>query len=325
MDTDALAYVDGLTTCFADLHDPRVKGRCDHALLDLLAITLLAVLSSCDDWPDIERFARTREDWLKTFLPLPNGIPSHDTLLRVFGLLDRQQFAAGLFQWTRALHEATGGKVVAIDGKTARRPSRRNRALAPAPGHGVGDERRPDARRGRLRGEVQRDHGHPGTAEGAQHHGLHRHDGRDGLPEGHCRANPRSGGSYVLGLKGNQSCLERVMLQLLAGDLEAEWESEVPVPKERIQETNGTGHGRVERLTCRAVEIPADHPPAVHLEGVAYAGGVDVLPDCRGPRDVGDAVVRQQSQAEGESAGGCHSPALGRQEYAALELGRYLR
>jgi hypothetical protein len=57
MEADAIAYVNGLTTCFADLHDPRVKGRCEHALLDILAIALLAVLSSCDDWPEIELFS----------------------------------------------------------------------------------------------------------------------------------------------------------------------------------------------------------------------------------------------------------------------------
>jgi predicted transposase YbfD/YdcC len=64
-----------------------------------------------------------RLDWLKTFLPLPGGAPSHDTFRRVFGLLDRNQFAAHLFRWTQALHEATGGKLIAIDGKTLRRTS----------------------------------------------------------------------------------------------------------------------------------------------------------------------------------------------------------
>ena len=129
MEADALAYVNGLSTCFAGLHDPRVQGRCDHALLDILAVTLLAVLCGADDWPEVEVFGRKREDWLKTFLPLPNGIPSHDTFRRVFGLLDRRQFSTCLFQWTQALHEATGGKVIAIDGKTLRRSSRKKSGL----------------------------------------------------------------------------------------------------------------------------------------------------------------------------------------------------
>src|SRR5947209_7084366 len=121
MDADAQAFVTGLQTCFADVRDPRVPARCDHRLLDILAIAILAVLSGAEDWPDLEEFGRRRADWLRGFLQLPGGIPSHDTFRRVFGLLDRRQFAAGLFQWTQALHEATGGKVIAIDGKTARR------------------------------------------------------------------------------------------------------------------------------------------------------------------------------------------------------------
>jgi len=73
---------------------------------------------------------KRRQAWLKTFLQLPAGIPSHDTFRRVLGMLDRQQFAAGLFQWTQALHEATGGKVIAVDGKTARRSFRKKSGLA---------------------------------------------------------------------------------------------------------------------------------------------------------------------------------------------------
>ncbi len=121
MDADAEAYVAGLRGCFRELRDPRVQGRCDHLLIDILASAILAVMCGAEDWPDIEEFGRRRASWLKGFLQLPHGIPSHDTFRRVFGLLDRKQFAACLFQWTQALHEATGGKVIAIDGKTARR------------------------------------------------------------------------------------------------------------------------------------------------------------------------------------------------------------
>jgi hypothetical protein len=80
---DAEAFVAGLQSCFRDLRDPRVVGRCDHLLSDILAITLLAVLSGAEDFPDIETFGKLRKDWLEEFLPLPNGIPSHDTFRRV--------------------------------------------------------------------------------------------------------------------------------------------------------------------------------------------------------------------------------------------------
>jgi predicted transposase YbfD/YdcC len=121
MDLDAQEFVYGLKGCFADLKDPRNENSCDHLLFDILAIAVLSVACGADDWCDMATFAHVKLDWLKTFLALPGGAPSHDTFRRVFGLLDRKQFAANLFRWTQALHEATGGKLIAIDGKTQRR------------------------------------------------------------------------------------------------------------------------------------------------------------------------------------------------------------
>ena len=121
MDFDAQGFVDGLKGCFAGLKDPRNEKSCEHLLFDIVAIAVLSVACGADDWCDMATFARVRLDWLKTFLALPGGAPSHDTFRRVFGLLDREQFAAHLFRWTQALHEATGGKLIAIDGKTQRR------------------------------------------------------------------------------------------------------------------------------------------------------------------------------------------------------------
>src|SRR3954470_23922515 len=121
MDLDAQGFVDGLKGCFADLNDPRNQKSRAHSLFDIVAIAVSSVACGADDWCDMATFARVRLDRLKTFLPLPGGASSHDTFRRVFGLLDRNQFAAHLFRWTQALHEATGGKLIAIDGKTQRR------------------------------------------------------------------------------------------------------------------------------------------------------------------------------------------------------------
>jgi len=121
MDDDAQGFVDGLKGCFADLKDPRNENSCDHLLFDIVAIAVLSVACGADDWCDMATFAAVKIEWLRTFLALPGGAPSHDTFRRVFGLLDRQQFSVNLFRWTQALHEATGGKLIAIDGKTQRR------------------------------------------------------------------------------------------------------------------------------------------------------------------------------------------------------------
>ena len=121
MDGDARGFLDGLKESFAELKDPRNPNSCEHLLFDILAIAVLSVACSADDWCGMASFARIKLDWLKTFLELPGGAPSHDTFRRVFGLLERGRFAAQLFHWTQALQEATGGKLVAIDGKALRR------------------------------------------------------------------------------------------------------------------------------------------------------------------------------------------------------------
>jgi predicted transposase YbfD/YdcC len=105
---------------FADLRDPRVDRTKWHRLDDILVITLCAVICGADSFEEIQRFGDAREDWLKTFLTLPNGIPSHDTFNRVLSALDRDQFSTGFARWMADLCEATGLRAIAIDGKACR-------------------------------------------------------------------------------------------------------------------------------------------------------------------------------------------------------------
>jgi len=88
--------------------------------MDILCITILAVLCGADDFVAVATFAQNRKDWLARFFVLPGGIPSHDTFQRVLGLIDPGQFSAALVNWTSALQTALKGQVIAIDGKTAR-------------------------------------------------------------------------------------------------------------------------------------------------------------------------------------------------------------
>jgi predicted transposase YbfD/YdcC len=105
---------------FRKLRDPRVAGRRKHLLLDLVAIAICAAICGCNDWQQTVTFAYGRRDWLKKFLALPHGIPSHDTFERVFDLLAPDQFQACFRDWMQALHEALGLSTIAIDGKTLR-------------------------------------------------------------------------------------------------------------------------------------------------------------------------------------------------------------
>jgi predicted transposase YbfD/YdcC len=104
---------------FRDLPDPRT-GPCAHDFLDLLAITICAVICGQHAWTDIELYGENHCDWLKTFLRLPNGIPSHDTFRYVISRLDPQAFQRCFGSWITALSQATDLKLVAIDGKALR-------------------------------------------------------------------------------------------------------------------------------------------------------------------------------------------------------------
>ena len=108
------------TSYFADLPDPRVNRTKKHRLDDILGITLCAVICGADSFEEIERFGDARHDWLKRFLALPYGIPSHDTFNRVLAALDRTQFATCFGRWMAELCVATGLKPIAIDGKAVR-------------------------------------------------------------------------------------------------------------------------------------------------------------------------------------------------------------
>jgi predicted transposase YbfD/YdcC len=105
---------------FRKLKDPRINRRKRHLLLDIIVIAICAVICGCDNWQQVETFARTRHEWLKKFLRLPNGVPSHDTFERVFDRLDPQAFQACFREWMKALHDHLGLSQIAIDGKTLR-------------------------------------------------------------------------------------------------------------------------------------------------------------------------------------------------------------
>ncbi|QPK65198.1 ISAs1 family transposase [Methylomonas sp. LL1] len=105
----------------ANLEDPRRETKNKlHNLGDIVMIVLCAVLSGIEDWVGMEEFAEEKEDWLRTFLALPNGIPSHDTLSDVFGRLNPKAFADAFQCWVRAALPSLSGQQVCLDGKTLR-------------------------------------------------------------------------------------------------------------------------------------------------------------------------------------------------------------
>jgi predicted transposase YbfD/YdcC len=106
---------------FADLEDPRAEHLTDHKLLDIVMIAICAVICGAESWTDVELFGNERLEWLRQFLELRNGIPSHDTFGRVFARLDTNQFQKSFVAWVQAVFQKTDGQVIAIDGKSVRR------------------------------------------------------------------------------------------------------------------------------------------------------------------------------------------------------------
>jgi len=110
-----------ITSYFEDITDPRLDRKKAHRLIDIIMIAICGVLCGADSWVEVEAVGHARKAWLKTFLTLPNGIPSHDTFGRVFALLDAKQFQASFTEWMRSVVSLTEGQVIAVDGKTNRR------------------------------------------------------------------------------------------------------------------------------------------------------------------------------------------------------------
>lgn len=110
-----------LLTHMESVEDPRIDRTKQHELLDILVIGICAVICGADGWTGMQSFGLAKEAWLRTFLRLPNGIPSHDTLGRVFARLDPDQFRQSFIGWVQAVSKATKRQTVAVDGKTLRR------------------------------------------------------------------------------------------------------------------------------------------------------------------------------------------------------------
>ncbi len=106
-------------TPFEDLTDPRIERTRVHDLFELVVVALCGTIAGADTWADIQRFGNDRLDWLRTFLKLESGVPSHDTFGRVFAMLDPAELMACVQQWIDELGREIG-KHIAIDGKTLR-------------------------------------------------------------------------------------------------------------------------------------------------------------------------------------------------------------
>lgn len=236
---------------FAKIDDPRVERTRQYALLDILVIAICAVTCGADTWVDVEAWGKAKLDWLRQYLPLPNGIPSHDTFGDVFGRLKPEQFETSFLSWVQAVMGATGGKVVAVDGKTLRRSH--DRRLGKSAIHMVSAWASTNHL---LLGQVKVDEKSneitaiPALLELLALGGCIVTMDALGTQTEIARAIVDQGADYVLAVKENQGHLYE---DLVATFQEAEQRQFAQVPHSYAKTIN-KGHGRVEIRECWVIE-----------------------------------------------------------------------
>lgn len=239
-----------LTKCFADLEDPRREGSIDYPLHEIVILTVCAVICGADGFTAIESYGEGRKNWLGQFLELENGIPSHDTLGRFFGMLDPEGFETCFAQWVEAACEHIDEEIIAIDGKTLRRSYDREESKAAL--HMVGAW----ASENRLAlGQVKTDEKSneitavPKLLEVLDLEGCIVTTDAMGCQKEITEAITEQKADYVLALKDNHSGLredtEAIFERILESDFEAE---------NRHESVTG-GHGRVETRRCFTAEV----------------------------------------------------------------------
>ena len=239
---------------FGALEDPRIDRCKQHQLLDIVAIAICAVICGADSWVYVEMFGRSKEEWFRTFLDLPNGIPSHDTFGDVFSRLDPDRFQECFMEWSQAVADLLPGEVVAIDGKTVRR-SHDNRA-GKQPIHLVSAWASANTLTlGQVKTEEKSNEitAIPRLLQLLELNGCIVTIDAMGCQKEIAQGIMDRGADYLLAVKENQGRLYQDVRDLFEGAEEAGFDG---VPYDYATTLN-KGHGRIERRECWTISDPS--------------------------------------------------------------------
>lgn len=265
---------------FEDLEDPRVFTlNKRHQLVDIVTISILAVLSGAEGWADIFTWAQAREAWLSTFLILPNGLPSKHCIRRVISRIKPDQFQTCFLNWTAALCEATDGQIIAIDGKTLRhsfdnRSGKKALHLVSAwavENHLLLGQEAVDQKSNEITAI-------PKLLEILELTGAIVTIDAMGCQKEIVRQIHEAGGDYVIGLKGNQPQLHEAAKEEFSKHMENDF-ADVDCGQ---YQTSEHAHGRTEERAYYQMELPSDFPGQEEWAGLKTIGMVVNHTECNG-------------------------------------------
>lgn len=269
----------GIAEHFESVEDPRIERSKEHLLIDILTIAILAVICGADGWVGIETYGKAKQNWLKTFLALPNDIPSHDTFARVFARLDPEQLQTAFLSWVRSVSQLTAGEVIAIDGKTARRSYDKGQEKGAihmvsawaSQNRLVLGQRKVDDKSNEITAI-------PELLKVLDLQGCIVTIDAMGTQKAIAAQIVAQGGDYVLALKGNQGNLFEDVEQLF------DWATSQAFTgsDHDFHETLETGHGRIEKRRCWSlgqVEGLIDGEKWARLTSIAR---VEAMRECNG-------------------------------------------
>ncbi len=234
---------------FSSIPEPRIERCRKHELLDILFLSISAILCGADGWEEIEDFGRAKLDWLRRYFPYTEGIPKHDTIARVLSRLDPEALQKSFISWVNAASELTNGEVIAIDGKTVRRSFQKgNRKSAihmvsawACQNNLVLGQQKVDAKSNEITAI-------PALLDLLDIKGCIITIDAMGCQTGIAEKIVEQGGDYVLALKGNQGELSDEVKLLFQQRKHAE------LKEQTVEEVN-SGHGRIETRRCRQIAI----------------------------------------------------------------------
>jgi predicted transposase YbfD/YdcC len=253
---------------FASLTDPR-RRKVIYPLIDIITIALCAVIAGADDFVAIAEFARKKHTWLSQFLDLGRGVPSHDRFNAILAAIKPEEFEKCLLSWITALHEVSGGQVVAIDGKTLRRSydkasgkSAIHMASAWATASHISlGQVAVDAKSNEITAI-------PKLLEILEISGCLVTIDAMGCQVEIAAKVVEGKADYVLAVKGNQPTLRAGIEAFFLDHLEDDF-ARVSVSRHEEKEK---GHGRIEERSCLICEAPRDLPDRARWKGLKAIG-----------------------------------------------------